>query len=669
VTNKPTVQYVQISLIAIIAALFLASPFLDMRLWGVSFLKFGGGLHYFILALIAAALVFVLIRARTLREDTITPPEWFLTDTPWLILYTVVGAAILYLLRPDHPFLGDGILRAGEIESGIYISKTEPLSTLLHAGLYHLLNMFGAFEGKTVYSAVSSIAGAVFAVLLIFRWGRNEGGFDARRLTISLTLLSFGSTVLFFGYVESYALSFILASGSLICVYSYLNTGRLFVAGLLLGLLAVAFHMANVVLLPALLFAVYRGWRDERIGSKRYAGAIIALLAVADPVYFALLYTGYGESRALEPASLLVSFDPRSFYHALSREHIADVLNEFLLAVPAAIVMIPLLFVSRSDSESNSGIRILSILVAVPALLLTVLFDPKLGYARDWDLFALPAAMIGIAIVMPASRRSAFGSTIVQAGIALGIVISSAFMLTNKIPSSNVERFDHLLELDRERSPFGRELMTMYFMNNRDIISAQRQLRLALEVDPNKRHYKLLSELMYAVRQYNEAGKEALRSIRLDEDYDEGHYQLAKSLEALQDIPNALYHYSRAIELNPDVPHYRNSYGAILIDQEKYVEAESQLAEAVSLKPESAVYLNNLGTAKLGLDKVREARSCFERALQIESDFYLAMYNLGRVLHAMGEKTASRDYFYRIVEQLPGTDLARDVQVLLDTLK
>jgi Flp pilus assembly protein TadD len=410
-----------------------------------------------------------------------------------------------------------------------------------------------------------------------------------------------------------------------------------------------------------------REWAGGLERKGRIVIPVAGAVTIALPAYFALIYQGW---ESAYPSDLFISITARQGYTLLSADHILDVLNEMLLVAPAGLVLLwPSIGGWKTLYASFRRRFWFLTLLVLPSLFFVLMIDPKLGFARDWDLFATSTAVPAVAVLLARIARSDSLRAIEKTGVFLALAFLSSFVVVNMGKNSSVERFYYLLGVDVEMSALGREVLSDYYESKGELDSAIHQLYLALKVEDNKRHRNLLATMLYDVGQYESSAKEALRATRLDPDFGPAHYQLGKTHEKLGNPGSALRSYRKAVSLEPDVAHYRNSLGVLLLGTGNYAEADSMFAVAVKLKPDNVVYIANLGSAKMALSKLPEARMCFEQALRIDSRFDLPMFNLARIYAAMGMNDRAREYYRMFLEHSSDPSLVRQAEVLLDSLR
>ena len=100
---------------------------------------------------------------------------------------------------------------------------------------------------------------------------------------------------------------------------------------------------------------------------------------------------------------------------------------------------------------------------------------------------------------------------------------------------------------------------------------------------------------------------------------------------------------------NQDDALVRNNLGGMLMDQERFAEAELHLRQAIDLNPKLARAHNNLGMLLWRQGNVEEANSCFDKALECDPELGGAYVNLGLILASKGQLEAAADQYDRAI--------------------
>jgi hypothetical protein len=379
----------------------------------------------------------------------------------WVRLAVAALCAIpFYLLRVQHLRWGDAKVLIQAIPHPdfklTYVWQA-PLDVFIHAKGWALGNqLFGWPDPRPVYWILSTAAGVAFVWVLLglARWlGRNRA---ERALVVGL-VITLGTMVLFFGYIENYTF---MTLGVLIYIWLALLALRgetsLVWAAVALAITN-AFHPSTIILIPTLL---YTGFLTARAGrpvsesnrpawhvGQRYPRSVWSGLA-SILVPYALVLAGVGALMtvgghgidALLGADAPGGGDRRWFvplirattkfehYTMFSLGHLQDIVNEQLLVAPAiwpGLILVAT-FAWRRLPLRDPAFRLLATMAAC-YLLLSLVWNPDYGGQRDWDLFA-PAA-IPAAILLAYALPRALPEAKALAGAGWALVAAQGFHL------------------------------------------------------------------------------------------------------------------------------------------------------------------------------------------------------------------------------------------------
>ena len=281
------------------------------RLWGshaYGYLPLWAGL--------LALMFFVVATLRVLRgRDPLPVPSLGRMGRIRAMAALVLGAACFWFLRIRHDLLGDALPITHNLPQGVPGHPRQPLAKWLQLEMYQLMepwiSRFGG-EAPEVAANCVAVASVLFGVLfLILAWKLAErlaprGASAHERLLFSLMLVSQGSALLFFGYIENYTSYYVAVALYLYLAVCFLQRRLpLFPAGIVLALL-VGMHLSSFVFWPSFLLLIGLGWRDpaRRPGVLRdllVTGATLIALAWwlnrIDPQFH--LLRAYGDFLAL----------------------------------------------------------------------------------------------------------------------------------------------------------------------------------------------------------------------------------------------------------------------------------------------------------------------------------------------------------------------------------
>jgi tetratricopeptide (TPR) repeat protein len=508
-----------------------------------------------------------------------------------------IGATVMFLIfRSSTLLLGDGRLIADNLSHAFtdnsaatahtarMILLHEPIAKgafLLYCGAGSLMLPFKASSSAGI-AVVSAVLGGLLTFILI-RMLTKASISPAMRFWLATLALSSGSIQLMFGYVETYVpLVFFavlyLASGSIL-IRRW--SGRWIAATLACLLLAVFMHIMGLLLVPSflLLLALHSGrFRSRRAESWLAIG--LAVFIVAGSV---MAGTFTRLTRFCLP--LVMSGNTVGLFSA---EHWVDISNELMLLMPTFPVLVVMgILIRRSGAARNFEYQqvgfneptsafstrvewYFAVMLLVPALVFLILFYPRLGMARDWDLFTLTAGGL-VMIAMLTLRR---GATLVSRSsvgilgppaVVLSIVMTAAWVGINASETRSVRRYEAILSYDRTHPQYAYETLARHHYCEGRLDKAATAMDLAADVAYNPRLIILLSNYYREMQRPVEAIEMLRRVLRKQPDHEKARNELVMLLyeegryDALMEVARwgMLYH--------PEQPIYHDMYGRMLI--------------------------------------------------------------------------------------------------------
>lgn len=348
-------------------------------------------------------------------------PNWA-RITGGVAVFALLGCAFFSLSSSEN--YGDAERVVHFVDTGAWFHKRAPLSMAAFQLAHKLLG-----DPREAVQLVSSLGGGLGVIAAARFAGLLAPGRRALQVAISLSILTTGTVVLFFGHVEHYALPAALAM-----TFIFLGTRSLLressmASAAFVATLAACVHLSMLTMMPALAFL----WWMRCIRGRSLSGALgrTALIAAITLIPAALLYftmheVGYlragergfggGDGRMFVPLSKLSG---RAHYLFLRPDHLLAIANEQLLTAPTAlwtccVFGIGLLadFVHKRGAARPAGsgshataVRVFVTLAATGFFALTVIWNPDLGALRDWNLFAPAGILLAMLAVLLMSEH------------------------------------------------------------------------------------------------------------------------------------------------------------------------------------------------------------------------------------------------------------------------
>ncbi len=621
-------KLIVISCALVIIIHLAASFFPQLRVWGIS------QLHYFPvgfrLALCAAGLIILIPRVNGKLTELLTPVfnrvSKRLNRTNKFLKYSVVSIlslSIFWLFRAATPLLGDGYLRAGQLKLRKLLEITEPLDFYFHLLVYQWLGL----DSYSAYAIPSCLAGGVFVFLTFLFcdvWGK-EG---KEKLLVFTMLATMGSVQLFFGYVESYSLMYVLLAAYILFGLRYLRGDGGFFWPCLLLLLTCGFHLVALFALPSLFYLAWAKVRKTPRGDARgfgftrgmYLSGVVFLAAAG-------LYVLKTYALRQPPGSILIYpfGGGKNLYSFFSWNHLSDFMNEQLLISPVGGLLLVgfLVFLRRSVNLKESTVKFL-LWVMLCFFAFALFVDPKLGYARDWDLFAstglgvtLLSAYLVLSLIRTEGKKGL--SRITLALVVAGSISTLPWLLVNASEHRAVDRFEHLLGIDPQRAAHGYEILACYFRDKGDHEESLALWKKAVEANPLPRYFGSLGNTYRKVGDLEKAVEAYYRSLEAGSDMSSmpGVYNnLGNTLSRMGRYDEAASNMKKAIGMRPDKAEYHFNLGNILGLAERYEEAAPYFETTIKLDPGNVRAYKLLGITYARIGEKERAKSCLEQYLR-----------------------------------------------------
>ncbi|MFC1489934.1 tetratricopeptide repeat protein [Candidatus Latescibacterota bacterium] len=557
----------------------------------------------------------------------------------------VIAGIVFYLFRQKTIFLGDGQLRVRNTEVYYLFSFEEPLDTFIHTLLYKYLNPALGLTGKDIYQYVSILCGmaAVGGMVYIIRKLYEGSG---KRWFIGCLILTCGSMQYFFGYVESYTVLGALILMFLLSGQLMLKRMRFTVIPIIFLSFAVITHPLAILFIPGALYAYLQVINSKKNNSSKVMqwtvtsgifviiiGGLLTVFGVGghSPLKFLTHYTG--------GSNLLPIVSKGDLYGIFSSGHFIDILNEIGLVVPACIsvfIILPGLLGMRRSRPS-----LFHFMCCLGPLLFLVAFNPKLGYARDWDIFgiiAFPATLwLGVLIIENVKKADLLKVALPL--LAISFIHTVSWIGVNSSGTASFARFVNLSKtpyLTDYAKSMAHESIASYYFDETDFRKSAEHYELAYDYSNNIRFFMNFIAACGKLNDY-----ELLE--RFSKKYDniaEGHFYLGVCYLEQNKLEAAMEEFEKTLILNPEYSEAYFKLGVAYVIMKKYDEGIREYKKALSLTQNKELLLliyNNLGNAYIKNNMASEAITQLLEAIKIKPDMALAHFNLAHSYYVLGE--------------------------------
>ena len=251
-------------------------------------------------------------------------------------------------------------------------------------------------------------------------------------------------------------------------------------------------------------------------------------------------------------------------------------------------------------------------IVTLFSFLFAFIMDPKLGYARDWDLFSstgLGYTVLGIYLVFDYFREAKIKkfNYMIMAVTSTALFCTLPWIYVNAQEHKSVERFKALLDLDVAKSGYGHEVLAYYYRDHSLRNEEMEEWKKAWSVVENERYLVQMGICYWELGRSQEAMATFEKAIQLYPNYALSYYDLGITLERMGKRDEAKKQYQMAI--NKD-PYYFNAYvnlGLLLAETKDYEEALKMFKSAIRIKPDDFPIYYNIATVYARMGKPKDA--------------------------------------------------------------
>jgi tetratricopeptide (TPR) repeat protein len=519
------------------------------------------------------------------------------------IFFSLISIIPFWFFKAKTHLLGDGYVRGSEIMARMKFSVTEPLDFYLHALVYRFLKL----DAYQTYTLISCVAGALFVFLAL--WLSHILGKENReKIFAFVVLVSMGSVQLFFGYIESYSLVYVGIMAYFLFSLWFLEGKCSVIFPSLALLFSISLHLSALYLLPSLIYlGMAKSRKEEKTFNFKSVFSITLILLLVGVGFFILSTRNPNQT---SPTTYLISLfgSPKDPYSLFSFAHLVDMINEQLLLSPAGIILWAIvIFLARKVNFKDKTV-IFFMIVTLFAFLFAFIMDPKLGYARDWDLFSstgLGYTLLGIYLGFNYFREAKIKKLnyIIMALTSTLLFSTLPWIYVNAQEEKAVERFKALLDLDVKRSGYGHEILAYYYRDQSLVNEEMEEWEKAFSVVENER---------YIINWGNCYAKL-------------GRYQEAMAM------------YKKAIQINPNFAISYYNLGEALCYMGRHEEAIKQYQAAINKDPHFLDAYTNLGATLFELGRYPEALEVFNSGIRINPDYFPLYYNIAIAYSKMGK--------------------------------
>ncbi|UCF06014.1 MAG: tetratricopeptide repeat protein [bacterium] len=547
----------------------------------------------------------------------------------------VAATTLFWLLRSETHFLGDGYVWADHMQRDVIFN--EPVTSWLYRGLFMLLNSSPqsfSISPINVAAAISVLSGLVFLVFA-HKTVRLITKDTDRTTLILLALLSTGTMLLFFGYVEPYPPFAASVMAFIFIGIKYSKSGTSAVMAVAAFTVAILLHPSAVALLPGLI-VIFLVRKYGAIPSKKYYTYVLLAIVIGLGALWTLQHLRAAGGFFYEKFVPLFPGPQRNriAYPLFSLKTLFDSFNELVLVCPVAVFIFTGLMRSKTSrgSVTRSGSRgkeprdsinkntlVFLKTVTIFYVLEFLLLNKNIGVSRDWDLFSAMAIPLALLTVLILLERYARVPNILSVFVFAVIVVHTVpWIMLNADEERSRTRFIDLVDngfwSDYARG-YGYSSLGFYFKQRGDTQRMNAYTRAASEADPGNIRYT---------------------------------YNLATTYAGLGRNSEAVALYRRVIDRDPDYTEARNNLGVLLWKMGKLDLAEKELSEIVRLDSTYIMCFEPLASIYAWKGQIGNTITLYRKARDLGYDLSSYITELGTQLYGEGRIDESWTLFYEV---------------------
>ncbi|MBK7091267.1 MAG: tetratricopeptide repeat protein [bacterium] len=585
-----------------------------------------------------------------------------------ILLYVALPCtliAIFYLLRVKTHYLGDGLLRAKELEVGIWWLPTEPLAQFANYIVFKVTSVLFGFSGTTAIETVSYIGGLFYCFGLLYFVRTICRDTSAQLLTFVLLYFS-GMTVLFCGYAETYMLlpglmAIFFASG-----VKAANGQSSPLAAYTLFLLIVLFHFKSLMLAPCVAYLVYADFRENR-SRWAVAGVMTIIAAIAS----AVLIPRMSDLPILSASEFLLPFAAGGTeYTMFSKQHLLDILSQLLLisAAPLIVLVASIFFVAKPRTDFGRATYFAA--WALPGAVCMLLFlHSRLGFAVDWDLFSaatLAISFFAMTYVARFEQIKVMNSVAAVALASVALVSFFGFAAVNSQTDIAIKRQVDTLNLYGKEGAIGFESMGNHLNSIGRPELAEQMWRKSLFLRPHVRLYANLAQLSLNEGRITDARYFSEMGLALDSTSAPLWNHRGVALSRMGESEASDSSFTKALHFNPNDANYHHNYSILLTQAERWSEAEAQSREALRLKPNDLTIMIGLGIALTNAGKIAEAEDVLTQITIKNPAYGESYFHLGRIYLAQADTAKLLQVLGDYVRRYPDSPTTPKIKLVVE---
>lgn len=207
---------------------------------------------------------------------------------------------------------------------------------------------------------------------------------------------------------------------------------------------------------------------------------------------------------------------------------------------------------------------------------------------------------------------------------------------------------------------------------SRNYTDALKEVENAIELNDDEKHYYyLLAHTFFAMKMYEKAGENFVKTLEMDPEMADARMNLGVSYIELGFYDKSIVEFQRVLDnvYYPSKELTYNNIGWAYYKQGKYNEAIINYKRSVEKNKDYSMGYYNMGLAFEKVNKNKSAMKSFKKAIKIVPQFLLARQELALLYIKMKKKKAALKIFEEIKRDAPDSEFGQTASDYIKLIK
>lgn len=602
--------------------------------WGVHMFGFHGTTWGIFSLLIVAVMAFPKIQNAVL--DRVEKLTRFFAARPMIVgiigsIAAIAGAA--YFFSPRLHLLGDGAILIRSIPRAqwgaelISSFRNQPIVEVVYRWIMNFSPP--STPPRDIYVTIDLLAAAMF-MTLTFWMARNIQRPPLERFLLGMMLFFTAGSQFFLGYVENYVLQYVVTTAYIVSGWLCLERRSPVIFPIALFAILPGFGLGSLILAPSFLFLLLWQFRERKlIALAVIAGCFVLGLIGLSFVGFSIIgfieHLTRGGVDFLQPFSATGGNFP---YPIFSLTHLLDWLNANALIVPFGLAAVVILSptIPRAQWRTNPSLPFLAI-ATLCGLLFTIIINPALGMARDWDMlssFFIPLSIFSIYLFAQPFASNEWRRYVLTLVVLIMGCHWAGWIGVNADEQKHLNRVKALGDptiISRAAQMAHDEALANFFFNNANYAEARIYYERYMEIDAiNPRILGNISDLYRKLGEKELYFQTLLRAVNLNNPNPGIYSNLGVEFASRKDTARAIEFNERALALDPNQPKAHANLGILYMAKKNFEKADEHFSAAINLGMRDPMLFRYAGDAAVVRNDLQRALRYYDACLELSPD-------------------------------------------------